>query len=69
MSKKQFALWIILILILWTTCVFPIIFAYGVRTGKHQTKEWESTNVHHDLQVRGYNYCPYCGEEIKGDKK
>lgn len=46
----------------------PIVYAFGVRSGKRSADSWETTKVHHEMSVQGYNYCPYCGIEIKEDK-
>lgn len=49
--------------------ILPIVYAFGVRVGKRSADRWETTKVHHEMSVQGYNYCPYCGKEIKEDKE
>lgn len=29
---------------------------------------YEEQTYHYELVYKGYNYCPYCGEEIKEEK-
>ena len=65
--KKGFYIFVILTLVL--ISILPIVYAVGVRFGKRSADGWETTKVHHEMSVGGYNYCPYCGEEIKEDKE
>ena len=50
-------------------CICAFLFCFGICIGRWQSSEWNATKIHHKLQVDGYNYCPYCGEEIKEGKE
>lgn len=62
MSGKEFVLfcnrWLIII-------AFCVVALLGTLLGRWQSKEWSTTTVHRAQEVKGYNYCPYCGEELK----
>lgn len=48
-----------------------IIFAFlfvacvSVTFGRRQAEDWKITNEHLRMKEYGYNYCPYCGEQLK----
>ena len=65
--RKGFYISVVLTLVIFLMC--PVVYAFGVRSGKRSADNWETTKVHHEMSVDGYNYCPYCGEEIKAQKE
>ena len=48
---------------------FVIVAGVSAIVGRHQAEDWNVTNKHLKMESRGYNYCPYCGEQLKGESK
>lgn len=61
--RKGFIFFAILTLVF--GLMLPIVYAFGIRFGKRSTDSWETTKVHYEMSVDGYNYCPYCGAKIE----
>ena len=59
--KKLVKWWLIVIAIL----IFGVIC---ITIGRHQAKNWDTTNTHLKMEHLGYNYCPYCGKSIEEGK-
>ena len=64
MSGKEIVIFVKRWLIIVAFCVVALL---GTLLGRWQSKEWSITNVHRSQQVKGYNYCPYCGEELNSN--
>lgn len=46
-------------------CVIFIALFIGRAVGHWQSKDWSYIRVHHQQELKGYQYCPYCGERLK----
>ncbi len=46
---------------------FEVVALAGLLVGRHQAKDWSVTSKHHKMESYNYNYCPYCGEQLKGE--
>ena len=55
--------------IILTIVAFQIIAVASVTLGRHQAEDWNVTNKHLKMETSGYNYCPYCGEQLKEVKE
>ena len=48
---------------------FQIVALTSLTLGRHQAKDWNVTSKHLKMESYSYNYCPYCGEQLKGESK
>ena len=39
----------------------------GAYIGRNQAENWSVIDKHIQLEAKGYTYCPYCGEMLKGE--
>ena len=44
---------------------FQIVAVVSLTLGRHQAENWDVTKKHHRMELYNYNYCPYCGEQLK----
>jgi hypothetical protein len=54
--------WLIIVAFLLVACV-------SVTIGRHQAKDWNVTSKHLKMESYSYNYCPYCGKQLKEEGK
>ncbi len=48
---------------------FQIVAVVSLTFGRHQAENWDVTKEHHRMESYSYNYCPYCGEQLKDERK
>ena len=53
--------------ILLTVVVIMVVLGIGVHIGRNQAENWSVIDKHIQLEAKGYTYCPYCGEMLKGE--
>lgn len=63
MTLEELKKFIKICLIIVVGCILLII---GRTVGRWQADDWGTTRKHIQMESYGYNYCPYCGEELKG---
>ena len=57
-EKNLFRLFILLL-------IAGLCLNIGNYVGMRRSEKWSTTYVHHEQQMKGYKYCPYCGKEFK----
>ena len=48
---------------------FELVALASLTLGRHQADDWKVTKKHLQMESYSYNYCPYCGEQLKGESK
>ena len=55
--------------IIFIIVAFEIVALASLTLGRHQAKDWHVTSKHLKMESYNYNYCPYCGEQLKGESR